>query len=194
VPLFFAHREKASRGHVAYKSCLFRLESIVRSYRDSRDIQGYFVGILAARFMRVLRCTPFAKFSSTLIHSVHRKRTVYSVDNFYEKVDNRKELSRYHCTLNKMLPHVHTSFPRLFWIIRHVFSNFFHKAAVQLNRDGQLCEFREVFEKADACWNPATGIIKSTYVRPGRRRDAAGTQMGKNDGRTWLIMAVRFLI
>jgi len=73
-------------------------------------------------------------------------------------------------------------------------SNFFHKEAAQLNRDDQLCEFREVFEKATACWNPAMGIIKSTYVRPGRRRDGARAQMGKNDGRTWLIMVVRFLI
>ncbi|TGZ51904.1 Uncharacterized protein DBV15_05564 [Temnothorax longispinosus] len=54
-------------------------------------------------------------------------------------------------------------------IIRHVSPNFLHKTAAQLNRDGQLCEFQEVFEKADACWNLATAIVKSTYVRLGRR-------------------------
>lgn len=30
-------------------------------------------------------------------------------------------------------------------IIEHVSPNFLHKTAVQLNRDDQLCDFREVF-------------------------------------------------
>ncbi|KYN37979.1 hypothetical protein ALC56_07603, partial [Trachymyrmex septentrionalis] len=39
--------------------------------------------------------------------------------------------------------------------MRFLGDNMFSRAAVQLNRDDQLCEFRKVFEKATACWNPA---------------------------------------
>lgn len=149
-------------------------------------IQGYFVGIFAARFIKALHYSPrkTVTLSLTFTYLSIRSAHISGANNIYGNHTNilSRYLLRGNCTLAKFLR------LRSSRIIEHVSPNFLHKTAVQLDRDDQLCDFREVFGRHLLEFGHGNHLEPSGIMTPRE------IKWEKNDSRTWLITAVRFFI